>query len=49
MARQSGRRYHALLRFYERRGWTDEGAFDYPAKTEAGTVLVPCHRYVRAV
>lgn len=36
-------------RFYERRGWTDEGAFDYPAKTEGGPVLLPCHRYVRAV
>lgn len=36
-------------RFYERRGWTDEGGFDYPSKTESGPVLVPCHRYVRAV
>lgn len=36
-------------RFYERHGWTDDGAFDYPAKTEAGTVAVPCRRYVRAI
>jgi ribosomal protein S18 acetylase RimI-like enzyme len=36
-------------RFYERRGWTDEGAFNYPAKTEGGPVLLPCHRYVREV
>jgi len=35
--------------FYARRGWTDEGAFDYPAETERGLVLVSCHRYVRAV
>ncbi|WP_109510025.1 GNAT family N-acetyltransferase [Nocardioides speluncae] len=36
-------------RFYERRGWTDGGAFDYPANTQIGPVPVPCHRYVKAV
>jgi GNAT superfamily N-acetyltransferase len=34
-------------RFYERSGWTDAGAFDYPAATEAGPIPVPCHRYVK--
>ena len=32
-------------RFYERRGWSDEGGFDY----RAAGVLVPCRRYVKAV
>ena len=32
-------------RFYERCGWTDEGAFDYAAATESGSTPVPCHRY----
>jgi GNAT superfamily N-acetyltransferase len=36
-------------RFYERSGWTDGGAFDYPAAVEGGTVPVPCHRYVKRV
>jgi GNAT superfamily N-acetyltransferase len=36
-------------RFYERSGWTDAGAFDYPAATEAGPIPVPCHLYVRDV
>jgi hypothetical protein len=36
-------------RFYERSGWTDDGAFDYPAATEAGPIPVPCHRYVKDV
>ncbi|WP_144123643.1 GNAT family N-acetyltransferase [Catellatospora sichuanensis] len=36
-------------RFYERHGWTDEGAFDYPARTSGGPIAVPCHRYTRAV
>jgi GNAT superfamily N-acetyltransferase len=35
-------------RFYERRGWTDDGAFDYPAITQVGPIPVPCHRYVKA-
>ncbi|HET7295418.1 MAG TPA: GNAT family N-acetyltransferase [Vicinamibacteria bacterium] len=32
-------------RFYERNGWRDAGAFDYPAETADGTILVPCRRY----
>ena len=32
-------------RFYERCGWTDEGAFDYAAATDSGSTPVPCHRY----
>jgi GNAT superfamily N-acetyltransferase len=36
-------------RFYERQGWSDEGPFDYPARTETGTIAVPCHRYVLSV
>jgi GNAT superfamily N-acetyltransferase len=36
-------------RFYERSGWSDGGAFDYPAGVESGTVPVPCHRYVKQV
>jgi GNAT superfamily N-acetyltransferase len=34
-------------RFYERRGWADEGPFDYAARVGDGTVDVPCHRYVK--
>jgi len=36
-------------RFYERSGWADGGAFDYPAAVEGGTIPVPCHRYVKSV
>jgi ribosomal protein S18 acetylase RimI-like enzyme len=36
-------------RFYERSGWADAGAFDYPADTEQGPIPVPCHRYVKQV
>ena len=36
-------------RFYERSGWTDAGAFDYPADTENGPIPVPCHRYTKQV
>jgi GNAT superfamily N-acetyltransferase len=36
-------------RFYERSGWTDTGAFEYPASAETGTLPVPCHRYVKQV
>jgi ribosomal protein S18 acetylase RimI-like enzyme len=36
-------------RFYERCGWADEGAFDYPAAGEDGPIPVPCHRYVKAI
>ncbi len=35
--------------FYERKGWVDEGAFDYAAATEAGPIAVPCRRYVKDV
>jgi ribosomal protein S18 acetylase RimI-like enzyme len=34
-------------RFYEREGWADEGAFDYPAHSAAGPIPVPCHRYAK--
>jgi ribosomal protein S18 acetylase RimI-like enzyme len=33
-------------RFYARQGWTDEGAFDYPATGIDEPIPVPCHRYV---
>ncbi|MFI6561536.1 GNAT family N-acetyltransferase [Streptomyces sp. NPDC050534] len=36
-------------RFYERQGWVDEGAFDYPAEGPDGPISVPCHRYVKQV
>jgi ribosomal protein S18 acetylase RimI-like enzyme len=36
-------------RFYERRGWSDEGAFDNPAPGPDGPIPVPCRRYVKAV
>jgi len=36
-------------RFYERRGWIDEGLFDYPAATADGPMPVPCRRYVKRV
>lgn len=36
-------------RFYERSGWIDEGAFDYPAAAGETTLPVPCHRYVKQV
>jgi GNAT superfamily N-acetyltransferase len=36
-------------RFYERSGWRDGGAFDYPATVGSGSVGVPCHRYVKPV
>jgi GNAT superfamily N-acetyltransferase len=36
-------------RFYERGGWTDDGAFDYEAGHAGGIVRVPCRRYVKAV
>lgn len=34
-------------RFYEKCGWHDHGPFDYAARTDEGTVVVPCHRYVK--
>ena len=36
-------------RFYERRGWIDEGLFDDPAATADGPMAVPCRRYVKRV
>ncbi|MET9271262.1 GNAT family N-acetyltransferase [Kribbella sp. NPDC003557] len=36
-------------RFYERNGWTDGGAFDYPATVGDSSIPVPCHRYVKPV
>ncbi|HWD84021.1 MAG TPA: GNAT family N-acetyltransferase [Kribbella sp.] len=36
-------------RFYERSGWRDGGAFDYPASVGDGTLPVPCHRYLKQV
>ena len=36
-------------RFYQRRGWIDEGLFDYPAVTADGPMPVPCRRYVKRV
>lgn len=36
-------------RFYERRGWVDEGPFDYQAATFDGTIAVPSHRYVKSL
>ncbi|MEV6410004.1 GNAT family N-acetyltransferase [Kribbella sp. NPDC051718] len=36
-------------RFYERSGWIDAGAFDYPATTDDGHIPVACHRYVKKV
>ena len=36
-------------RFYERQGWTDAAALDYPAETAAGPIPVPCRRYEKVV
>jgi GNAT superfamily N-acetyltransferase len=36
-------------RFYERQGWSDDGPFDHAAPVEGGSILVHCHRMVRAV
>ncbi|NEA37338.1 GNAT family N-acetyltransferase [Streptomyces sp. SID13031] len=36
-------------RFYERSGWADGGAFDYPAGTDDRPIPVPCHRYVKKI
>jgi ribosomal protein S18 acetylase RimI-like enzyme len=36
-------------RFYERRGWRDDGPFDYAADGASGPIRVPCHRYVKTV
>jgi len=36
-------------RFYERRGWRDDGGFEYAASVATGSVPVPCRRYVKEV
>ena len=36
-------------RFYEREGWTDDGAFEHDAPIDDGTIAVHCHRMVKAV
>ena len=36
-------------RFYERRGWTDEGRFEYPAETGSEPIQVPAQRYVKTL
>jgi GNAT superfamily N-acetyltransferase len=34
-------------RFYERRGWSDTGPFNYAAAGEDGPISVPSRRYVK--
>jgi GNAT superfamily N-acetyltransferase len=34
-------------RFYERRGWSDGGSFDYAADSADGPIPVVAHRYVK--
>ena len=34
-------------RFYERRGWSDSGLFEYAAAGDNGPIPVPSHRYVK--
>jgi GNAT superfamily N-acetyltransferase len=36
-------------RFYERRGWADEGDLDYPTSGPDGPIDVPCRRYTKRV
>jgi ribosomal protein S18 acetylase RimI-like enzyme len=36
-------------RFYQRNGWRDLGAIDYPAETAGGPLSVPCRRYEKRV
>ena len=36
-------------RFYQRNGWRDTGAIDYPAETAGGPLAVPCRRYEKRV
>jgi GNAT superfamily N-acetyltransferase len=36
-------------RFYERRGWSDGGPFDYQAEGGDRPIPVPSHRYVKAL
>src|SRR5215204_4958380 len=33
--------------FYERRGWSDSGLFEYAAAGDYGPIPVPSHRYVK--
>jgi GNAT superfamily N-acetyltransferase len=34
-------------RFYERRGWSDRGLFEYAAAGDHSAIPVPSHRYVK--
>jgi ribosomal protein S18 acetylase RimI-like enzyme len=36
-------------RFYERRGWSDDGLFDHQAPSDQGPITVPSHRYIKRV
>lgn len=36
-------------RFYERQGWTDNGAFEHAAPVGDDSIAVACHRFVRDV
>lgn len=36
-------------RFYAKRGWSDDGPFDYQAEGSNGTIVVPCRRYVKVL
>lgn len=36
-------------RFYERRGWSDAGPFDYLAKSDQGPIPVPCRLHVKSL
>lgn len=36
-------------RFYERRGWTDEGALPYEVEAGRATFISPCRRYTKRV
>ena len=36
-------------RFYQRNGWRDAGAIDYPAETAGEPLAVPCRRYEKQV
>jgi ribosomal protein S18 acetylase RimI-like enzyme len=36
-------------RFYEHRGWSDEGLFEYAVAGEHSPIPVPSHRYVKVL
>jgi len=36
-------------RFYQRQGWTDDGAFEHAAPVGDGSIAVACHRFVKDV